>query len=215
MKVSRDTYYYNENDARNIWNLMMKRCDANTKNYEDVKVCEEWKNINNFIPWYMANTYGTKQWRLELDKDLFGEGKRIYSPETCCMLPKSLNILLSTCGSRNELLPGVTQNISGSFKVSVLVSAVKIVKTFKTEEEAFSFYKENKENAIRIAANAYSWVIPKKIHEALINYKVKSIRGVYHSSFHVKPYFPCELKRATFPDLKPLSPKPLVTDKPL
>lgn len=155
---------------------MMERCDKNLKGYEDATVCEEWKNVYTFIMWYMKNTYNTKQWNLQLDKDLFKLDNKLYSPETCCMLPRGLNILISNCTSRNGLLPGVTKNLSGSYTGTVSFGLKKELQVFKTEEEAFQFYKEKKEHIIKVITKAYVPVIPQKIYDALMIYEVKPIR---------------------------------------
>ena len=33
---------------------------------------------------------------LEIDKDLLYEGNKIYSPETCCLIPKEINTTLNS-----------------------------------------------------------------------------------------------------------------------
>lgn len=80
--------------AYNVWYKMLKRCyinDGFDSSYNDVKVCDEWHNFQTFAKWFEDNNidgYG-------LDKDLIGNNARLYSPETCILLPKRINSFLS------------------------------------------------------------------------------------------------------------------------
>lgn len=76
------------------WTRMLKRCycpkfHKKQKSYEGVEVCEEWKHFSNFKSWMQTCNWEGKQ----LDKDLLGGGK-LYSPETCCFLPKNINLFI-------------------------------------------------------------------------------------------------------------------------
>jgi hypothetical protein len=77
-----------------VWTGMMKRCydtgDISYNRYggKGVTVCEEWKNdFLKFYDWGIANGYEPG---LQLDKDYRGDGK-IYSPETCQFVTRSIN----------------------------------------------------------------------------------------------------------------------------
>lgn len=172
---------YTEKDARKIWGLMIRRC---SEGY--AKVCDEWKNYINFKEWYFENIYGTKQFKMQLDKDLFSKGQKIYSPETCCFLPQSLNTLLASCTSRNEFLPGVQITRNKTFKAKAVRNITSIEKVFKTEDEAFQFYKHEKEENIRISTEAYSFLLPRKIYMALMGYEISPARGKNHYSLKKK-----------------------------
>jgi hypothetical protein len=73
---------------------MMERCySENNISYHNyggrgVRVCDEWKgNINVFCAWAVANGWSP---RLQLDKDILGDGK-LYSPESCCFVTSKIN----------------------------------------------------------------------------------------------------------------------------
>lgn len=76
------------------WRGMLQRCysdkyKARQKTYKNCFVCKEWLTFSNFITWME-----TKEWEgCELDKDILGDGK-LYSPETCCFIPKRINLFL-------------------------------------------------------------------------------------------------------------------------
>lgn len=86
--------------AYEIWSAMINRCylrGTGVKSYKDVEVVKEWHDFANFLTWFKSEVYSNSLvlgHSLALDKDLFGKGKRIYSAETCCFLPKSINSLL-------------------------------------------------------------------------------------------------------------------------
>ena len=72
------------------------------KCYENCVICEEWLDYGVFKNWY-ENQRGCGL-KYELDKDLLGNGK-LYSPETCCLLPRELNRMISDRKTKNRELP--------------------------------------------------------------------------------------------------------------
>lgn len=79
--------------SHKLWYGMMLRCykDGGVKSYKDASVCGEWHNYMNFRTWYFQNCDIEHAGYFALDKDLFGNGKKMYSPETCCFLPNEIN----------------------------------------------------------------------------------------------------------------------------
>ena len=87
-KESRRLYY--------TWRNMIRRCyDSNYKAYRwygaiGIQVCERWRRLDNFLedivklPGFDAEKFEAGE--LELDKDIRGRGKKIYSPETCMLV---------------------------------------------------------------------------------------------------------------------------------
>jgi hypothetical protein len=88
------------------WFNMIRRCyDTNylyRHTYQDVSVCDDWLTFSNFRSWMMGQDWENKA----LDKDLLGDGK-LYSPNTCCFLPQSINNFLLTYSS--DKYTGVTE----------------------------------------------------------------------------------------------------------
>ena len=90
------------------WNNMIQRCydkkyQENHPTYKGTIVCEEWLNFQNFSKWYEDNYPKIEGVNFDLDKDLLQEGveNKVYSPETCVFLPKSVNLFLSHKYSNN------------------------------------------------------------------------------------------------------------------
>jgi hypothetical protein len=62
--------------------------------YIGCSVSSEFHNFQNFAEWYNRTKYECS-YPLELDKDFLYDGNRIYSPKTCCLLPKEINNLIN------------------------------------------------------------------------------------------------------------------------
>lgn len=81
------------------WSSMFTRCynkDYQSKQptYIGCTVDETFWNFQNFAAWYDQNKYDCN-YDLELDKDFLVEGNKIYSPSTCCLIPKEMNTLIN------------------------------------------------------------------------------------------------------------------------
>ena len=111
--------------ARSTWKGMMDRCyDKERSDYrkygdKGVTVCEEWKDFDTFCGWYIRNKI--EGW--DMDKDLLQEdvptNKKVYSPATCCFMPKYLNQWFVKRGLPKVILEGNSYTISISAKTEV------------------------------------------------------------------------------------------------
>ena len=74
--------------AYEVWRGIIRRCyDKNCKSYlryEDVDVCKEWHNFQNFAEWFYSQKHCEDGFAV--DKDLKVIGSRLYSPETCSLV---------------------------------------------------------------------------------------------------------------------------------
>ncbi|ALM62103.1 HNH endonuclease [Vibrio phage qdvp001] len=79
-----------------VWRGIIRRCyekeNETFRSYwsKGVEVCEEWLNFQVFSQWYYDQLEYLPEGKYDVDKDLFGDGK-LYSPETCVLLPSKLN----------------------------------------------------------------------------------------------------------------------------
>lgn len=158
---------------------MLERCYSKEfhkthPTYKDCEVCEEWLNFQNFATWYIDNYYVVENQTMCLDKDILYKGNKIYSPDTCIFVPQEINTLF------------VKRNKSrGKYPIGVYYSKEKnkyrsmLGKThlgyFDTPEGAFNVYKKAKERHIKEIADKYKCDIPKKLYEAMYEYKVDII----------------------------------------
>ena len=171
--------------CRQRWYDMIHRC-YNTKfhvrnpQYEGCEVCEEWLNYFNFKVWYESHYYGDTT--LDLDKDILYKGNKIYSPETCCLVPHNINTLfLNSKKNRGDLPIGVYLDKDKRYPTAqekyraYMTYQCKSIKlgSFKTPEEAFQRYKEAKEKLIKETAEQYKGKIPNKVYQAMINWQIE------------------------------------------
>ena len=110
----------------------------------------------------------------QLDKDILCKECRIYSSETCALVPKEVNYLLLKADKIRGFLP-IGVNISLSNYASRLTKNNKLIHigSFKTVEEAFQAYKMAKEQHIKEVADKWRGKITEKVYNALINYKIE------------------------------------------
>lgn len=95
------------------WRDMLKRCyseeyHANQPTYKDCSVCEDWLTFSNFKAWMEKQDWEGK----ELDKDILNKSNKIYSPEYCVFVDKSLNLFLTDRSNyRGKYAVGVRFNV--------------------------------------------------------------------------------------------------------
>ena len=149
--------------------------------YQDVTCCEEWLLYENFYEWLHEQDNFDKWYegsRWAVDKDILNKGNKIYSPNTCCLVPQNVNCLfLKGNAVRGDLPIGVVKNGIG-FQVhcsNPLTHKYENLGTYKTAIEAFYVYKKRKEEIIRqVAQIEYSkGNIVKDCYEAMMNYQVE------------------------------------------
>lgn len=169
------------------WAAMLHRCfDKNTKErqitYESVDCCKEWLLFDNFYDW-LHSQENFNQWldgeRWALDKDILIKGNKIYSPETCCLIPQNVNCLFTKCESKRGNLPiGVCEHGNGfqSYCHNPFTNnKMEYLGTHETPTIAFYYYKKFKENIIKqVAEIEYKYGnITKQCYEAMMNYEVE------------------------------------------
>ena len=92
-----------------VWKDMIRRCysgetDPRRASYSGVLVCEEWQSFTGFRGWWLSNHI--EGW--QVDKDILTD-ERLYSPNTCIVIPSWLNsFTLNGFAARGSLPVGVT-----------------------------------------------------------------------------------------------------------
>ena len=162
-----------------IWSGMLERgyCPKLHKKhptYIGCTVCEEWHNFQVFAKWYTSHEfYGIGY---QLDKDILVKGNKHYSPETCCLVPSTINAIFNTCEKRRGKHPlGVGFHLGKkSFYASVREENKLIhLGMFRTSEEAFDVYKERKEVLVKRLALEWEGRIEKKVFDILMFWTVE------------------------------------------
>ena len=155
------------------WNAMLTRCyveiyrNKYNSYYGLATVCEEWHNFQNFAEWYNNNKYEVDG-RLHLDKDILFPGNKIYSPDTCLLVPQRINMLFLNKPNKRGLPNGISLTKSKKYCAEY---NDKRLGTYKTLEGAYLAYSQEKEETIKVIADEYKDTLPKNVYEALLNYK--------------------------------------------
>lgn len=113
------------------WRDMIRRCydkkiqEEKHKSYKNCSVCEEWHNYSNFKEWFDINYYELKGESITLDKDILIKGNKVYSPETCIFVPKSINSMFN---KRDSTGNSFVQHDKNYLKERIIVYKNKIPK---------------------------------------------------------------------------------------
>lgn len=130
-----------------------QRVVAMRPTYADVTVCQSWHLYSNFEKWVL--TMGALD-GLELDKDILCPGNKVYSPDTCCFVPKYLNVFLN----KNKAL-------RGSLPPGVRIQRIKCGKKFQGQ---LSFQGK------RVHLGTYD--TPQQAHQAYLKARAERIREI-------------------------------------
>lgn len=128
-------------------------------------------NQENFEKWLNG-----KKW--SLDKDILIKGNKVYSSDTCCLVPHNVNCLfLKSDATRGNLPIGVTRKDDG-FEArceNQLLGERESIGTYDTSEKAFAAYKFYKEELIKQVAEIeyHKGNITKQCYDAMMNYEVE------------------------------------------
>lgn len=171
------------------WVNMIKRCykyhnTSRDQAYNDCSLDKDWLYFPNFYQWIISQPNYDK-WKenssWNIDKDILYKGNRIYSKNTCCLVPNYINQLFkSSKRIRGDLPIGVSKDSDGKIFaqcVDSFTGANKFLGYFSTTDEAFIAYKTYKEKMIKqIAENEYKLNnITEECYKAMINYSVEII----------------------------------------
>lgn len=161
-----DKYIYN------IWKNMERRCYyPNYPSYENygakgITVSDSFKNYVFFETWYKAIWDGKT--KLELDKDIKSNGEcKIYSPETCILIPSAINTFISTLGE-NKGIEEVHNKNHTTYCVHYRRKYKKVNKNFKKLEDAKDFRKELDKVYIETLFSMYQ--LPEEIKNLIRKY---------------------------------------------
>ena len=167
------------------WQNMLHRCygvEKNNPTYRGCEVCEEWHNFQNFAKWYYENYYEIEGETMCLDKDILFKGNKIYSPQTCIFVPNRINTLfIKSDKVRGEYPIGVSYHKrDDNLRVGCSIyhngkKEIARLGSFPPNKpfQAFTCYKNFKENYIKQIADEYKDLIPQKLYDAMYRYEVE------------------------------------------
>lgn len=162
-----------------IWHNILKRCYAEQHKemypayYGVCTVCNEWLNFQNFAEWYHNNYYEVNE-RLHIDKDILFPGNKVYDLKHCILVPQKINALFICQINKSGLPNGIKMTNTGRYMATY---NGKHLGTFDTMTEAYKVHAIAKERAIKIIAEEYRNIVPTKVYDALINYRMPKIQN--------------------------------------
>lgn len=151
--------------------------------YQNVTCCNDWLYYPNFYEWLHSQPnfekwHENKKW--SVDKDILIKGNKLYSPETCCLVPQNINALFTKRDNCRGNCPiGVTYNKKSKRYwaqcENQLTNENSYIGAYDTELKAFEAYKNKKEYIIKQVAEVEfaKGNITKKCYEAMMNYIVE------------------------------------------
>lgn len=92
------------------WKSMVERCysekyQSKRPTYKGCSVCGEWLTFSNFKSWMKQQDWEGKQ----LDKDILKEENKVYCPEYCIFVDRSINSFVTDSGAaRGDYMIGVS-----------------------------------------------------------------------------------------------------------
>lgn len=80
------------------WSSALQRCYSpklhqRHPTYIGCSVCEDWQSLSRFKEWFDQHPVERHYWNL--DKDLLFPDNKVYSPETCILVPQWLNLFVT------------------------------------------------------------------------------------------------------------------------
>lgn len=172
--------------AYKAWSGMFGRCysESHKSRHPSTTLsncCPEWYNCQVFCEWYTSQI-GWNEPKWQLDKDLLGNGQMTYSSETCVIIPPIINssIRFLNQGIRNKAglahgvcyLQGSNKYITDCKEYGQQSKAKTMY--FNTEEEAFFWFKEKKENYLKDMALDYRGRIEERAFNKLMSLEIPS-----------------------------------------
>ena len=162
------------------WNGMMQRCynpknKTNNPTYEACTSSETFRYFSKFKSWYYSQI-GCEQEDWHLDKDILIKGNKVYSEDTCCIVPPEINCtLLNNKSARGSFPQGVIYNWTKTRYRARIQRGGKweSLGTYDTPEEAFYAYKPVKEAHIKSLAEKWKDQIDPRVYEALMNWTIE------------------------------------------
>lgn len=156
------------------WYNMIYRCYNETMHeklpqYAGCEVHKDWHDFQNFADWYESQDFSGLGYHL--DKDLLVANNKVYSADTCCLIPRDLNILISyRPRERNGRLLGVSwHNIKKAWRSQISINGkVQILGDFDNQIDAHTEFLKAKKIYIRREAIKWKERIDNKAFLSLI-----------------------------------------------
>ena len=151
-----------------VWKDMLRRCyrrgNSNKwKAYEGCVVCDEWLIFDNFDAWYSSRY--VEGWHL--DKDILVKGNKVYSPDTCCLVPEEINQCFKRT-TKDSGLPRGVKRIGNKYSVELQMQRKRYyLGVFNTVEEADRAFQNKKKELLAQLAEKYKDKLEDRVYNRL------------------------------------------------
>ena len=160
------------------WKNMITRCycaksQERVDTYIGCKVHHTWHNFQTFAEWLTSSEFFGRGY--ELDKDILVRGSRIYSPETCSLIPQELNTLLcESTKSRGKYPTGTGfHKASGKYRAYLAINShTEHLGLFNCLSDARKAYKTEKESYVKRKAEEWFGLVDNRVINSLRNWTV-------------------------------------------
>ena len=172
----------------NKWGNMLQRCFDNKykqkePTYKDATCCERWLCFANFLE-DLEILKQEHNWRsnekLQLDKDILYKGNKVYSLESCILVPDWINkLFIKRDNDRGEYPIGVCYHKQAKkYQAQCNINGEnKNLGRYNTSEQAFNAYKNVKEQEVKRIADdcVLKGYITKdsRLYNAMISYQIE------------------------------------------
>lgn len=168
----KSTYIYN------AWHNMLTRC-YNPKYHEkqptyiDCDVDARWLNFQDFANWLFNHQYYGLGYAI--DKDLLSKSSKVYSPDSCLLIPQEINNLLTDRSNHRGKYPQGVAYRKDTGKIQAHISRyghMSRIGYFDTVGEAAIAYKDAKEAHVKDVAKTYKDTIDVRAYHALMAWEL-------------------------------------------
>lgn len=164
------------------WRNMMRRCYNSQSHilYPSYAVCTvhiDWHNFQNFATWFYQQHQDISV-KYHIDKDIKIPGNKIYSADTCVLVPAIVNECFHYIQSHNSSgYPGVYKcNQTGKWKSQIVISGNKSgLGYFENILDAFDAYVVAKNVHIQDVLKQNIHLLEPCIIKSIKNWEIKPI----------------------------------------
>ena len=139
--------------------------------YPECEVCEDWRiKKESFYDWLDKEYYTVGGEQMDIDKDILKKGNRLYSPETCLVVPHTINVLWAMLPASYPTFNEERQQWEADAEFFPTPYSQK--KYFDDLEEAWDYMAGIKYAHIKEVAELYKDEMPEKIYQAMLAYRI-------------------------------------------
>jgi hypothetical protein len=169
---------------RQMWFGVLQRCFSiklleRRPTYKNCKVSESWLWLSNFIKDIKSieNYEKSLNEGWQLDKDLLSNEGKLYSKDTCCFIPRSLNLVISSYPKKLNGLPkGVKLSKGGRYFAILQKEGNQIfLGSYDSVEEASRVYNIAKKEHLLNIADSIKDIVPENVYKALVNFNLEKL----------------------------------------